>query len=79
MPVGLLAVTGQEVRPAGAHVASHVLDDDPDAVLAIVEAEEEVLVSQSARRPARLSACTGGTPDRRRPLLRRVDPIAPVP
>ena len=42
--VGFLAVGGEEVGPAGAHVACHVLHDDRDGVGFFIDGDEELLV-----------------------------------
>jgi hypothetical protein len=42
--VGLFAVGGQEIGPARAHVAGHVLDDDRDGIGLDVDGSKEVLI-----------------------------------
>ena len=42
--VGLFAVGGEEVGPAGAHVAGHVFHDDRDGVGFFIDGDEELLV-----------------------------------
>ena len=42
--VGLFAVGGEEIRPAGAHIAGHVFDDDGDGVGFRVEGYVQRLV-----------------------------------
>ena len=42
--IGLFAVGGEEIAPARAHVADHVLDDDGDGIGFGVERDEEIFV-----------------------------------
>src|SRR5207249_3314879 len=46
MAIGLLAVAGEEIQKARAHVAGQVLDEDSDAVGLIIELQKKIVIAQ---------------------------------